>query len=234
MLKPILPKKMNILEPWDWLIILDACRYDFFEKNWERGILEARLSYGSCTIEFLSRIPPIPDSILITGHPFPLQRKDKFMKIVDVGFNYRLNTSPPDYITKYVVNHISYLRKFRRKILWFLQPHPPMIGKTKLNIGIYSDVKTKRLNPQQRITMLMKQAKKRGILEKAYEDNLRLVLKEITKILETIDGRIIITADHGEGLGIPLRQQDQPVFSHPCNRTEWELRLVPWCIINNT
>jgi len=233
MLVPILPMKMNIMERWDWLIILDACRYDFFEKNWSRGVLEARLSYGSCTVEFLNNIPPIPDSILITGHPFPLKRKDKFTKIIDVGFDYNLSTSPPQYITRYVLNHFFYLKKYRRKVLWYLQPHHPYIGKTRLDVPIYAEKRPSGFTAERETIARLKWAKKHGILEQAYEDNLKLALSEIKKILPLMKGRVIITADHGEGLGIPLRLQDRPVFSHPCGRKEWEVRLVPWCIIDN-
>jgi len=46
-------------------------------------------------------------------------------------------------------------------------------------------------------------------------------------------GKIVITSDHAEGLGIPLREGDKPVFSHPCGSNELEVRLIPWCVIEN-
>lgn len=41
-------------EEWDYLIILDACRYDYFAAIWENyfdGELEKRVSLGSGTLE---------------------------------------------------------------------------------------------------------------------------------------------------------------------------------------
>jgi len=43
-------------EDWDYLIILDACRYDFFSwmysKYFEGKLIKAK-SVGSCTVEWL-------------------------------------------------------------------------------------------------------------------------------------------------------------------------------------
>jgi len=226
------PKPISYLEPCDWLIILDACRYDFFVKLWNKGRTEPRLSLGSCTMETLNQMPRIPDSILITGHPFPLRMKDKFTEIIDVGFDFNLSTSPPHYITNYLKNNLTYVNQFKRKILWFLQPHHPYIGETKLDVRIYEDAETGKMTPEEKTQQLLMKAKQEGILEKAYEDNLKLVLSEIEKILPMIRGRIIITSDHGEGLGKPLRPKDQPIFSHPPEREEYEVRLIPYCIID--
>ena len=39
-------------EDWDYLIVLDAARYDIFKKiNWIKGNLEYKISLGSCTRE---------------------------------------------------------------------------------------------------------------------------------------------------------------------------------------
>jgi len=49
-------KILNIMEEeWDYLIILDACRYDYFSAFWKNyfdGELEKRVSLGSCMLEW--------------------------------------------------------------------------------------------------------------------------------------------------------------------------------------
>jgi len=225
-------KFVNYKEDWDWLVILDACRYDFFIKNWEIGKIDYRLSLASDTLGTLRRFPKLEDSILITGHPFPLLFKHKFTKVVDVGFDYRLSTCPPWFINNYVLKNIRLINKFKRKILWYLQPHHPYIGETKLDIRIYEDPVIGKMTPIEKTIELMKRAKQDGILEKAYEDNLKLVLHYVKELLPLMKGRVVITSDHGEGLGKPLRDQDKPIFSHPDNRFEWEVRLIPYCIID--
>jgi len=49
-------KVLNVMEEeWDYLIILDACRYDYFEslyKEFFDGELEKRVSLGSDTLKW--------------------------------------------------------------------------------------------------------------------------------------------------------------------------------------
>ncbi|RLI87543.1 MAG: hypothetical protein DRP01_01670 [Archaeoglobales archaeon] len=222
---------INYSEPCDWLIILDACRYDYFKKLWDLSPVEPRISLASNTLGTLNKMPKFPMSAIVTGHPFPLLRKDKFTKTIDVGFDYYLSTSPPQYITNYIKNHRHRLKPFKTKILWFLQPHHPYIGKTKLDIPIYYRDKPKKMTSDEWKIMKMKEAKKKGILLKAYEDNLKLVLSHVKQILPLLKGKVIITSDHGEGLGEPLRPQDPPIFSHPPNRNEYEVRLIPYTVV---
>lgn len=222
---------VNYKEDWDWLIILDACRYDFFVRNWGIGKIDYRLSLASDTLGTLRRFPKLEDSILITGHPFPLLFKHKFTKAVDVGFDHHLSTCPPWFINSYVRRHIGMINRFRRKVLWYLQPHHPYIGRTRLDVRIFEDPVSGKMTPIQKTISLMKKAKREGILENAYEDNLKLVLHYVRELLPLMKGKVIITSDHGEGLGKPLRSQDKPIFSHPANRFEWEVRLIPYCVI---
>jgi len=216
---------------FDWLIILDACRYDFFIKNWKIGKTEPRASLDSCTLKVLDKMPPMKDAVVVTGHPFILLRRNKFGKVLDAGFNHNLSTTPPDYITRTVIKHFKTIRRFPKKILWFLQPHHPYIGETKLDVRIYKEDNV-TLTPQEETERKLMEARKKGILLKAYEDNLKLVLKEIKKLLTLIKGKIIITSDHAEGLGLPLTKEDKPVYSHPCGRKELEVRIIPFCVIN--
>lgn len=215
---------------FDWMIILDACRYDFFAKNWKIGKVEPKLSLNSCTTSVLAEIPEMKDTVVVTGHPFVLQAKNKFAHVIDAGFNYMLSTTPPHYITRTVIREMKTLIEYPRRILWFLQPHHPYIGETKLNVRIYEGDNI-TFTPQEKTCRLLKKAREEGILLKAYEDNLKLVLKEVKKLISFLHGKIIITSDHAEGLGLPLRETDKPVFSHPCGLDELEVRLIPYCEI---
>ena len=225
------PKLLNILEPWDWLIVLDACRYDFFVKNWNLGHTEPRLSPDSCTLGFLNHLPRIPDAVVVTSHPFVFNYRHKFGSVIDAGWDDKLGTCPPWLVTETLMRRWDVVIRYRRKILWFLQPHHPFIGETKLNVTIFDDKRWGNLTPMQRQVEMYRRAYREGILWKAYEDNLRLVLREVRRLINHLSGVVVITADHGDGLGKPLRPEDKPVFAHPCGREEWEVRLVPWCVI---
>jgi len=226
-------ERLDLGGDWDYLIILDSCRYDYFARNWNIGKVEAKISWASCTLEFLENMRPIPSSVVITGHPFITLFKHLFTRVIDAGFDYNLSTCPPRYVTSTFIKNLRTIKGYKRKILWFLQPHHPFIGETKLDIKIFMDRRGTSLTPAEVVARKYAEAKKAGILEKAYEDNLKLVLEELRKILPFMKGRIVITSDHGEGLGSPLRPQDKPVYGHPCNRSELELRLIPYCVIDS-
>ena len=58
-------------EDWDFLIVLDACRYDYFSEMYENfftGRLEKRLSPDCSTVEWLKRSFPnyYPEVIYIS------------------------------------------------------------------------------------------------------------------------------------------------------------------------
>jgi len=64
-------KTLKVMEEnWNYLIILDACRYDYFEKlhrNYFSGVLEKKISLGSGTSEWLRKnfTSYYPDTIYI-------------------------------------------------------------------------------------------------------------------------------------------------------------------------
>lgn len=126
-------------EKWDSLIILDACRYDFFEKVYKKvkieGRLEFRISRGAHTAEFLKRNfkdKYYPDIIYVTANPqVNKYLKGKVYKIISVwkyAWNYKIGTVLPHKIynaTRIILK--SGVSKNKRLIIHFLQPHHPYI-----------------------------------------------------------------------------------------------------------
>jgi len=224
-------KPFGLPNDWDYLIILDACRYDFFVKYWDLSPVEPRISLDSCTLGVLEKFPRIPSSVVFTGHPFVLTYGNCFERRVDVGFDWSLGTTPPDYVVGKFLALRWLFRRYRRKVLWFLQPHHPYIGETKLLIPVMDRRYEGGMPPQEEIERRMWEAKRKGVLERAYEDNLKLVLKYVKTLVKMLKGKIIITSDHAEGLAKPLREGDEPVMSHPCGRGELEVRLIPYTVI---
>jgi len=220
-------KEMDLFEvDWKWLVVLDACRYDFMLEAWPGpGRVEARLSPASCTVEFLRHLRPIPGSCVITGHPFLLRRKDLFDHIIDVGFDYDLGTCPPAYITGYVLRNITRLARFKRVVLWYLQPHHPLIADPRACVPVGT--------PGTQVYWCYKELHEAGILWGAYSKTLKLVVRSVKMMLPMLveTGTVVITSDHGEGLGKPYTPDEEPVYSHPCGRKELEVRLVPWIVI---
>jgi hypothetical protein len=72
----------------------------------------------------------------------------------------------------------------------------------------------------------------RDDLWRAYGDNLRLVLDAVEDLLADVEGRVVLTSDHGNMLGertfpLPLR-----VYGHPKGIRNRELVEVPWATID--
>jgi len=201
---------------FDTLIILDACRYDFYTKLRDA---DKAISPDSATPSSIPQMFPgdYPNTIYISGNPAvnsngcePLDEdiSSRFRRIVDtwdhgwtkieVEENRFLECLPPSEVVKDVEKH----RNGNKIVSHFMQPHQPYIGETKLNFGISTDDSVEKV-------------------KKAYMDNLKLVLKHA---LDCVKGKTIITSDHGE----LLRREGG---SHPPNKENPELREVPYEVI---
>lgn len=127
-------------EDWDYLIILDACRYDVFENEIKHrklakiGKLEYRISRGSDTSTFLLenfKGKYYDDVVYVTANPFvDMLVKDSFYKVIPVwnkGWNEKYNTVLPSTVYEYALNA---LRKYpnKRLIIHFMQPHHPFLS----------------------------------------------------------------------------------------------------------
>lgn len=58
----------------------------------------------------------------------------------------------------------------------------------------------------------------------AYRDNLRVVLEAVDRLLPDLEGRVVITSDHGELFG--------EGETHPPGSDRDELRTVPWVVVD--
>ncbi|MFB6185524.1 MAG: sulfatase-like hydrolase/transferase, partial [Halobacteriaceae archaeon] len=118
----------------------------------------------------------------------------------------------PEAVTSYFLEHESKY-PHKRKILHFMQPHGAYIGDFQLQ------------DQNADVTDLWGRYPKEQIW-KAYCSNLKRVLEEVEKLLEELDGKIVVTADHGEAFG------EKWVVGHPAGVRIQELIEVPWLVVN--
>lgn len=59
-------------------------------------------------------------------------------------------------------------------------------------------------------------------LRDLYEKNLRRVLSEVKKLLDNLEGQLVVTSDHGEAFG------EQGDFFHPCGTKNPAVRQIPY------
>jgi len=143
-------KKQNIQgETWDNLIILDACRFDFFEKIYKEymdGELEKRISKGSNTGEWLAKtFPDKYDYTYISANPYinsygvslnrcrPEYRNyswnavEHFSNIIDVwefGWKEEVGTIHPKEVNKAYLSN----KDNNKTIIHYVQPHYPYLS----------------------------------------------------------------------------------------------------------
>lgn len=228
-------------EDWDYLIILDACRYDIFKdlvsKFLPKGKLEKKISEGSTTIEWLKKNfnEYYPDTIYVSANPYisdigDFKASDYFFKVEkvwDYGWDENLQTVPPERVTKAALKS-SRKHPDKKMIIHYIQPHAPYIGDKKI-VGDKFSLRWNDEDPRIAPWGVIGEAIDVGIdlqeIKDAYKENLKLVLKECNNIVRELEGRIIISADHGELLG------EKFLLGHPGGIYIKELVEVPWFTI---
>lgn len=245
-------RKFSIFdEKWDHLIILDACRYDFFKKKIKKfklkGKLEFRKTAGTNTVEWLrNNFQPTyyKDIIYITANPIITLSlgKTRFYKLIDVwkgGWDDDFGTVLPKTVYEYTLD--TYHRYPNKKyIIHFLQPHFPYIG-TEIGVkeaeilfkgGVKRKLQRKSLKKFFQLVEwdfyidvpLEKQLK-------LYEKNLELTLPWVRKIINLLPGKKVVTSDHGEAFG--ERILFFKVYGHLRGLRIPTLTIVPWFIVES-
>lgn len=245
-------------EEWDNLIILDACRYDFFQyfytKKKFNGRLEKKISRGTHTIDFLKnnfQKEYYDDIIYITSTPYvDLYCKEKFYKIISVwkdGWAKKHFTVLPETMYNYT---IKTLMKYPNKklIIHFIQPHYPYIGyslnqikenlkkKFKINSPKNDSYYFEEINFKKSLFSIYMN-KFFAVVEqnfhlKAYMENLRKVLNVALKLLNVLPGTTVISTDHGEAFGEPLhRFLPIKFYGHTNGIRIPSLKEIPWLTV---
>ncbi|WP_328764515.1 hypothetical protein [Haloarcula salinisoli] len=230
------PRGVDVFEEdWDNLVILDACRYDFFDEQvWFEGTTEKRLSRGSTSREFIRgnfTDRTAKDTVYVSANPWYLRLHDTIGGEVHDYMNLHSDekrdavgglTTRPETVTKHALEaNEAYPNK--RIIFHYLQPHQPYL----------TDFGREIVDYQRDMMLSIKQSDAdRAEIVKAYRENLDLVLDEVETLIESLTGKTVITADHGELLGererpIPVRR-----FGHPGGVYVDELLEVPWHVID--
>jgi hypothetical protein len=230
---------------WDNLIILDACRFDYFsDLNYFEGELQKVTSKGKASWPFVKHNylgRELHDTVSVTGNPF-------YNQLAGDNVFYTIKSSLGDIAQEDVsINHwhpntiqeqaVEAHEEFpnKRLIIHFMQPHQPFIGSVgeELHDRI-EGTKFEKTNlerdyiPAEAVeNSLISIEEYRG----AYKENLQIVLEYVEELLNKLDGKSIITADHGELLGERILGRRR--YGHDHTYESPYLREVPWFVINS-
>jgi len=223
-------------EDWDNLLILDACRFDYFEKRADLpGTSESRVSKASSTREwvranFTDR--QLRDVVYVSANPNLRKVAEdinaEVHAYVDVWGDEttadgEANIVPPEKVNKCAREAAAeYPRK--RLLVHYVQPHYPFLGPTG----------REQFDPSLTLREVSRRVSENAsVLRKAYEENLDLVLTEVSELLPELRGKTVVSADHGELLGERLSPIPFRAYGHPIGVYVDELVRVPWHVYTN-
>lgn len=221
-------------QDWDNLVVLDACRYDYFTELCDiDGTLQKQVSSGSATREWVEANfnQPLYDTVYVTANGWFLQlglgdNLHAYVSLHDEEYRNDVGTVPPDLVTEAAIDAAGEYPN-KRLVVHYVQPHAPYMGPTGREY--FGDVRGMNIHDMLRdIDAPTKE--KVAKLRTAYRENLQLVLDDVNTLLDAVDGKTVVTADHGELLGerhltLPFRE-----YGHPTGIRVPELIEVPWLV----
>lgn len=222
---------------WDILCVLDACRWDAFERrygdaDWLRTV-EPTISVGSASPEWLDETfapayrETLAETSYVTGNPYSADNGDldALMNLEEVwrdSWDEETGTIRPESLTTRAVEHYRAERP-DRMVIHYMQPHwpyvpdPVMYGFDPTDITGTGSTE----NPFDR--------QNRGDLThevhfERYLANLEYVVDHLREtLLCAVDAdTVVLTADHATLFG------DYGLYKHPANMPMRGIRRVPW------
>ncbi|WP_337652583.1 hypothetical protein [Halomontanus rarus] len=223
-------------QDWDNLILLDACRYDIFEEtNSISGQLQKKESRGAMTREFLRGNlidKDLTDVVYVTANPMLYRDSSEisveFHNVINVwqddGWDETESTVLPETMTQHAIQAD---RKYPNKRLFihYLQPHYPFIGHD-LTSAIpdpavtENDIWTRKVRGDDVAT--------KEEIWSAYQNNLELALESVKELLDVIEGKCIVTSDHGNLFDERVWPLPNREWGHPNGIYVSQLVDVPW------
>lgn len=232
---------INVMqEDWDNLFILDALRYDYFERhNYLEGEISKVISKGAHSWEFMEGNfvgKTFHDTVYVTANPHVEKMPDTVFYTTKTLFDRWEDDPgtvlPEDVVDAAIQTYAAYPNK--RIVVHFMQPHGPHLGPTadsyRERLGVRSWTPPER---NDRGGMRWDHAAAAGEISpeeirKAYAETLEIVLEHVETLVEKLEGKSVITSDHGQMLGERLMPMTSRIFGHPHDIYTRELRIVPW------
>lgn len=224
-------------EEWDNLIIVDACRQDIYEDS--TGVSDYRYSKGSTTGEYIERNfseGEFDNIVYIAGNPFLADefldkftgRKNIFCDKFDTfqtDWSEEDGTVLPEPLVRDAKTAES-LYPDKRKIIHFIQPHHPFVN-ADYDSGKYE----RKENWLTGFEFNVWDQAEVGLIDhetvsQDYQENLDYVLPHVEKLAEELEGKTVVTSDHGNLLG------EMGLYGHPPENDLKPLRKVPWHVIS--
>jgi hypothetical protein len=222
-------------EEWDTLIVLDACRSDLFEAMVDMDLFESykRVNSGaSSTREWIKRQfhgTAWHNTVYVSGQPVPA-------KALQAPFHAFLEpwrdtpsdvlATPPERVAEAALTAAETFPD-KRLLIHFFQPHfgPP----ETLELLEDGSVEVQHIW----------EALDRDLVEtddvwQAYQQNLQSVLDVVYQLIDALDGRIVVSSDHGNLFGDRISPFLFEEVGHPGGLRHPDLVEVPWAVASQS
>lgn len=221
---------------WDNLVLLDACRYDFFAERGGAfgGETEPRTSRASSTSEFVNanfRTRDLHDVVYVSANPWYMKLRDDID--ASVHAYYPVHDEPEErphvdqmYATTEFALRAAEEHPDKRILVHYAPPHHPLFGPTaedhlpsiesQLEMGFYERIRRGEIDVDD------------DVLARAYDETLEAVIDEAKQLTEAFDGKTVVSADHGEMLGERARPIPTKYYGHIPGLYTDELVTIPW------
>lgn len=224
-------------QDWDNLIIIDACRQDYWEE--ETGMEGSRVSKASKTPEFIEKNfseGDFSDFVYISGNPqfsdvrfeeltgrLPEDTFHSIFKTFNDSWDDEKNTVLPEDTIRDALT-AQKLFPDKRIVVHILPPHYPFIRKPVSKGGI-----SQGLEGRDDSAWNLAEAGEvsHEEVEEGYRDNMRYVEDHVRELGKKLDGKTILTSDHGNLVG------EAGIYGHPRDKMEKPLKVVPWVRLDN-
>jgi len=228
-------KKMELTkEDWDNLIILDACRHDLFEEV--MGESDFRYSPGSNSAEFIMRNfseGDWSDVVYVTANPhfheshfkdLTGRNPDEVFHTVFHSYEDKWNHEESTVLPEKLMEDVRTAKKLfpdKKIIAHFMQPHYPFVN-SEIGGGSINPELDNSSTEYSAWQLAEKGKYEREEIWNAYRENLEYILEEIMDELKKLEGKTIITSDHGNLVG------EEGFYGHPYKVDAEPLIKVPW------
>ena len=228
---------------WDNLLVLDACRYDMFAGEHELdGRLESRQSRASSTREWLRANfdgQELLDTVYVTANPMLYRHRNSIdvtlHTVVHVwqtdGWDQTHKTVLPETMTD---RALAAAEEFpnKRLLVHYIQPHYPFLADTNQPFensqaflkpdepGSWHQIMTGKLSVDKQTVW------------QAYQGTLNRAFPSVERLIDGLEGKTVVTADHGNMVGERARPFPIVEWGHPRGIYTKELVTVPWLVVD--
>lgn len=230
---------------WDNLVLLDACRCDYFnDHNTISGDLSNVISHGGRSWEFMQGNfvgEQFHDTVYVTANPHTDKLDDDTFHAIEPlyinAWDKENETVLPEDVSQAALNaHEQYPNK--RILIHFMQPHRPYLGDTAEELqneyeirGFNRHIAHSSETPDTTSFSMLIENGEIPIdkARTAYSETLDIVLDQVKMLVKQLSGKTVVSADHGEMLGERIIPFTTPKFGHSHeyirNKTLYQ---VPW------